>query len=112
MGYINGRGAPNREQLLTYEKIKLRRDSFRNFLRKREGRSTLNFEERFEQVVLLDDKDIDIEWIDESLVDLSSNHSMYSYLFQIEKELSKVYIEELELVIQFQLLLIQQAANL
>lgn len=107
MGYINGRGAPNREQLLTFEKMKLRRDHFRNFLRQKEGRGSLNFEERFENVIMIPDNEINIEWIDESLVDISSNHSMYSFLFNIEKDLAKIYIEELELIIQFQLLLIQ-----
>lgn len=38
LGYINNRAALNREQLLTYEKVRLRRDNFRNYMRMKEGR--------------------------------------------------------------------------
>lgn len=71
---------------MTYEKITLRRDYFRNYMRIREGRDKLNAEEKNEGVKLIRKEDIDIEWIDENKVNLSSSPSCYSYLFQLEKD--------------------------
>lgn len=85
-GYVNTGSAFNRDQLVTYEKMRFRRDCFRNYMRVKEGRSTLNLEEKSENVTLIPDDDIDIEWIDESKVDLTSVNSCYSYLYDLEKE--------------------------
>ena len=97
--YINARNTPNREQLVTYEKMLLRRDYFRNFMRNKEGRDELNMEEKSEGVGFINKDDIDIEWVDENVVNLSNKNSCYSYLFDIEKELNRIYREELELII-------------
>ena len=37
-GYVVGRGADSRENLATYEKVRYRRDNFRNYIRQNEGR--------------------------------------------------------------------------
>lgn len=103
-GYIHNRAAINREQLMTYKKMKYRRDIFRNFMRINEGRAQLNLEEKDEGVILIDDdivKDNITDCIDETKVNLGSIPSCYSYLFELEKEQNRIYREELELIIQF-----------
>ena len=42
-----------------------RRNDFRNFMRKREGRNYLSLEEKSEGIILFNDEDIDVEWVDE-----------------------------------------------
>lgn len=102
LGYINNRSAINRDQLMTYEKIKYQRDVFRNYMRILEGRNELNLEEKDEGVVLMDDdivKNDIADNIDENKVNLGSKPSCYSYLFELEKEQNRIYREELELII-------------
>lgn len=65
--------------------MKGRRDHFRNYLRIKEGRNRLNLDDMIEEVVLINKDEIDIEWIDENMVDLSSFNSCYSYLYDIER---------------------------
>ena len=65
-GYVNGRQAINRYQLLTYEKITYRRDNFRNYMRVKENRRYLSLEEKSEGVKFIPDNEIDIEWVDEN----------------------------------------------
>lgn len=84
MGYINGRGATNRDQLVTYERMIDRRDNFRNFMRIKENRNYLTLEEKFEGVQLISKEDINVEWVDESKVNLGNANSCYSYLYTIE----------------------------
>lgn len=72
LAYVNGRNAQNREQLITYEKIVERRNYFRNFMRRKEGRNFLTLEEKSEGIVLVDDSSIDVEWVDENVVNLNS----------------------------------------
>ena len=81
-------------------------------MRVKEGREGLNIEERNEGVKLIPNETIDIEWVDENQVNLSSNSSCYSYLYYLEKEQNRIYREELELIVQFQLLIILNAENL
>lgn len=69
---------------MTYEKIRLRRDYFRNYMRVKEGRTTLNLEEKSEKVNFIADDEIDIDWVDDNKVNLQSNVSCYSYLFELE----------------------------
>ena len=64
-------------------------------------RETLNLEERSEGVRFIHPDDLDMEWVDEAKVDLSNTNSCYSFLFVLEKELNRIYREELELIIQF-----------
>jgi hypothetical protein len=87
---------------MTYEKIKNRRDIFRNFMRMGEGRDSLNLEERDEGVIFIDNDTVKNEitdCVDETKVNLGSKPSCYSYLFELEKEQNRVYREELELII-------------
>jgi len=106
LGYINNRNALNRETLITYDRAILRRDYFRNYMRDKEGRDSLNLEERNEKVRFIPKSEIDIEWVDESKVNLGNVYSCYSYLFDLEKEANRIYKEELELIVQFQLLIV------
>ena len=57
---------------MTFEKINQKRDWFRNYLRILEGREDLNMEERNEDVMFVEKEDINIEWIDENIVNLSN----------------------------------------
>ena len=68
-------------------------------MRDKEGRTSLNLEERNEKVKFIEKKDIDIEWVDENKVNLGNIYSCYSYLFELEKEANRIYKEELELII-------------
>lgn len=97
--YVNGRNASNRHSLLTYEKMFKRRTFFRNYMRKKEGRNYLSLEEKSEGIILINDEEIDLDWVDESLVDLNSKYSCYSFLYDVEQTLFRVYREELELII-------------
>lgn len=97
-GYISGKGAPNREQLVSYIKMKQRRDDLRNHLRIMERRRTLNLEERWEGMVFKEMRDINLQWV-EDYVNLQSFNSCYAYLYEVEKDLNKAYVEELELII-------------
>ena len=68
-------------------------------MRIKEGRDYLSLEEKMEGIQLIEKDDIDIEWIDEAEVNLSSQVSCYSYLFTIEQQLNRIYKLELELII-------------
>jgi hypothetical protein len=81
-------------------------------MRMKEGRTTLNLEERGEKIQFIPDDEINMEWIDEQLVDLNSKLSCYSHLFTIEKEQNRIAREELEFIIQFQLLIVQNTQTL
>ncbi len=107
--YVTNKNAINRDELLTYRKMKYRRDNLLNYMRKREGRSGLSCSEKFQGFDFIPDGELDIEWINQSRVDLKSSVSCQSHLYDIEKEMSKAYREELEMVIQFQLLLVLEA---
>jgi len=96
-GYVKNRGAMNRDHLLTYEKMIQRRDTLRNHIRQMEGRALLTTNEEGFKL----DPNLDFDWIDEQFCILSNAHSCNSYLHMVEKSLSGVYIEELELIIQF-----------
>jgi hypothetical protein len=73
-----------------------------------EGRQTLNLEETYEGVTLIPTVDPGrmSNWLNKNLVDLTQPISCYSYLFQLEKELSDTYKHELELIILYQILII------
>lgn len=64
LGYINNRQAFSRDVLDTYEKIRLQRDYFRNDMRVKEGRKTLNLEERSEHVKFYEEHEFNIDWVD------------------------------------------------
>ena len=57
--------------------------------------------EILEEIQLKEMKDIDLEWVDELQVNLGNMNSCYSYLFIVERKLSAIYLEELELIIHF-----------
>ena len=105
--YVAKRNAFNRGELVTYEQVVTRRHQLRNKMRILEGRGSLSIEERFEDVEFIQNvTDDDIAWINTNLVDMSSQLSQYSYLFELEKDVNKVYNSELELIILFELLVI------
>ena len=81
-------------------------------MRTKEGRTALSFEEKTEKVVFIPDDQVDVDWVDEGRVDLTSSVACYAYVFELDKECARVYREELELVIQFQLLIVQAGAIL
>lgn len=99
MGYINNRGAINRQTLLTYEKIMKRKEHLMNYIRMLENRNSLSLEEKVEGIELLGKDEIDISWISESKYDLSNLNSMHSCLFNLEKQISKIYLAEFELIV-------------
>jgi hypothetical protein len=51
------------------------------------------------------DAELDL-WLNKNLVDMSKPLSCYSYLFELEKDVARAYISELELITMFQLLII------
>jgi len=108
--YFIGRGAESRENLLTYEKIRYQRDNLRNYIRQMEGRPMMKVKGISGQKFV--EGSVDTDWVDEVEVDLHSANSCNGYLYSMEKRLNAVYIEELELIIQFQLMVVQTAANL
>jgi len=79
----------------------------RNKMRILENRTSLSLEERFEDVEFLQNvTDNDLSWLNTNLVDMSQPLSQYSYLFDIEQDITKTYRLELELIVMFQLLII------
>lgn len=79
----------------------------RNKMRLLENRGSLSLEEKFEGVELLQNvTDDDLSWLNTNLVDMSQPLSQYSYLFDIEQDITKTYRAELEFIIMFQLLVI------
>jgi hypothetical protein len=105
--YVDKRNAFNRSELVTYEELVVRRQQFRNKMRIIEGRSSLSIEERFEDIEFIENvTDDQISWVNRNLVDMDSDLSKYSYLFDLEKDITKIYNFELELIIMFQLLVI------
>jgi hypothetical protein len=79
-----------------------RRNFFRNFMRRKDGRKTLNMEEQVEGILFIDDDHIDegLTWVNDE-IDLTHMSACYSYLYEIEKALIKAYDDELELIITF-----------
>jgi len=74
----------------------------RNKMRILENRTTLSLEERFEDVEFLQNvTDNDLSWLNTNLVDMSQPLSQYSYLFDIEQDITKTYRLELELIVMF-----------
>jgi len=61
--YVTNKNAINRDELLTYRKMKYRRDNLLNYMRKREGRSGLSCSEKFQGFDFIPDGELDIEWI-------------------------------------------------
>lgn len=88
--------------MITYETMIDRRNFFRNFMRRKDGRSSLNMEEIAEGIMFIEDDKIDegLDWVSEDVNTDQVSHC-YSYLYEIEKQLSKAYIDELELIITF-----------
>jgi hypothetical protein len=70
-------------------------------MRVKEKRARLSLEEKSEGVRFIPDNDIDMEWVDENKVDLTSVVSCFSYLYVLEKDQTRIYREELEFIIQF-----------
>ena len=70
-------------------------------MRVKEKRARLSLEEKSEGVHFIPDNDIDMEWVDENKVDLTSVVSCFSYLYVLEKDQNRIYREELEFIIQF-----------
>ncbi len=100
--YVAKRNAFNRGELLSYEQLITRRHYLRNKMRILEGRTTLSIEERFEDVEFIENVTFDdISWMNTNLVDMSSELSLYSYLFELESDIAKTYIFELELIVMF-----------
>lgn len=54
----------------------------------------------------------DYEWIDEDDVDLSNKVSQLNFVFEQARFTKKTYMEELQLVVYFQLMIISQANQL
>ena len=70
-------------------------------MRVKEKRAKLSLEERSEGVHFIPDNEIDMEWVDENKVNLTSVVSCFSYLYVLEKDQNRIYREELEFIIQF-----------
>ena len=70
-------------------------------MRVKEKRARLSLEERSEGVHFIPDNEIDMEWVDENKVNLTSVVSCFSYLYVLEKDQNRIYREELEFIIQF-----------
>lgn len=105
--YVANRNAFNRDELITFEELMQRRNKMRNKMRLLENRASLSLEEKFEGVELLQNvTDDDLSWLNTNLVDMSQPLSQYSYLFDIEQDITKTYRAELEFIIMFQLLVI------
>jgi len=67
-----------------------------------ENRTSLSIEERFEEVEFLQNvTDAELSWLNTNLVDMSQTLSQYSYLFDLEQDITKTYRLELELIIMF-----------
>ena len=101
--YVNNRNAFSRDELVTFEEYVLRKNIFRNKMRLNEGRQALSFEEIFEGVVFMpqvSDNQM-ASWLNKNMVDLTNPLSCYSYLFDIEKELTCAYKHELKLIVMF-----------
>jgi hypothetical protein len=107
--YIASRNAQTRADLVTYEEYLARRDLFRNKVRLLEQRTSLSLEEKWEGVKLVPQvTDAQLAgWLNTSKVDMTQPLSQYSYLFEMEMEMAQVYSHELELIIMFQILIIQ-----
>jgi len=74
----------------------------RNKMRILENRGTLSIEEKFEGVEFLQSvSDDDLSWLNTNLVDMTKPISQYSYLFDIEQDITKTFRSELELIIMF-----------
>jgi hypothetical protein len=102
--YVRDRGAHSRDALLTYMRQRERRDDWRAYLKLNKGQRSggkINFPEGK-----------DYEWVDEEDVQFSNPISELNYLFDQSTMVKKVYMEELQLVIFFQLMLISQATEL
>jgi len=70
-------------------------------MRVKEKRARLSLEEKSEGVHFIPDNEIDMEWVDENKVNLTSVVSCFSYLYVLEKDQNRIYREELEFIIQF-----------
>jgi hypothetical protein len=70
-------------------------------MRVKEKRARLSLEEKSEGVHFIPDNEIDMEWVDENKVNLTSVVSCFYYLYVLEKDQNRIYREELEFIIQF-----------
>lgn len=97
-GYIQDRGAPSRATLMTYQKARYQRDNLRNYMRKQSGQKMIA---KGEDGQLIDVNHVDLDWVDDSLINLKNYNSCNSALYELEKLMKLTYLEELELIIQF-----------
>lgn len=102
--YVRDRGAFSRANLLTYIKQRERRDDFRKLVKANAGNAP------GAQIKFPDNKDYD--WVDEEEVDYGNRVSQLTYVFEQARLTKKTYMEELQLVVYFQLMLIAQANQL
>jgi len=105
-GYVRDRGVISRSNLLTYVKMCDRRNDFRELIK-------LNLERGTgvgKQVLFPEGKDY--EWIDEEDLNYGSYISQLNFSFNLDKEVNKTYLEELQLLVHFQLMIISQANQL
>jgi hypothetical protein len=86
LNYVSNRSVFSRNELVTYEEYTQRKNLFRNMVRLREGRTTLNLEERLEKVeVLADVPDSALQgWLDPQVIDMSKETVCYSFLYELE----------------------------
>lgn len=67
-----------------------------------EGRTSLSIEEKVESVELVQVADADMQgWLAPDQIDFTKEVALYSYLFQLEKDVEKSYEAETELIIMF-----------
>jgi len=107
--YIEEKGAASRDDLVTYAKMRERRDNFRVYIKRAVERGDLV---AGKQGNLNLDPDIDVEWIDEELVELTSLNSCQSFLHWVDKKMTLQYLDEVELLILFELNIVHLASAL
>ena len=91
--YVNSRNAFSMDELITYKEIIDRREAILIHL--------MNFKRSDNSVRVNASKDWNIDEIDDS-----NYKEVAAYLFNVEREATKIYSEELELIIMFELLVV------
>lgn len=72
-----------------------------NFIRIKEHRNNLDYEERLENIKIKNENEIDISWIDTNLVNIANVNELYGELFRVEEHLHELYLLESEIIVQF-----------
>mmetsp|Transcript_30109 Transcript_30109/g.29368 ORF Transcript_30109/g.29368 Transcript_30109/m.29368 type:complete len:438 (+) Transcript_30109:3-1316(+) len=104
--FVNIKNVECKTDLLTYAEAYDRRNHFRNYVRIKEGRKQLSFDEILSDIQLQTQAQIDLSWLALSEEELENKVVLYQKLFELERLVQSTFIGELELMIQYLLLLI------